>query len=259
MVLRLLDQIPVTHNLEALGFFEEDLSVLKNACRAASGMVIMVGPTGSGKTTTLYAMLNLINSPSRNILTIENPVEYELPGITQISIDPDQDLDFSKTLRAALRQDPDVILIGEIRDEETAEIAVKAALTGHLVLTTLHSRDALTVIQRLKNLGISADLLSETLNLIVSQKLVRRLCRHHRREKNCRNCRGTGYHGRTPLYEILKLDQNLRDRIRENVSGPALLEGIEGVYFRGMKETAGLLLEQRITDKKELRPHLEGF
>ena len=259
MVLRLLDQIPVTHNLEALGFFEEDLSVLKNACRAASGMVIMVGPTGSGKTTTLYAMLNLINSPSRNILTIENPVEYELPGITQISIDPDQDLDFSKTLRAALRQDPDVILIGEIRDEETAEIAVKAALTGHLVLTTLHSRDALTVIQRLKNLGISADLLSETLNLIVSQKLVRRLCRHHRREKNCRNCRGTGYHGRTPLYEILKLDQNLRDRIRENVSGHALLEGIEGVYFRGMKETAGLLLEQRITDKKELRPHLEGF
>ena len=124
-----------------------------------------------------------------------------------------------------------MILIGEIRDEETAEIAVKAALTGHLVLTTLHSRDALTVIQRLKNLGISADLLSETLNLIVSQKLVRRLCGHHRREKNCRNCRGTGYHGRTPLYEILKLDQNLRDRIRENVSGPALLEGIEGVYF----------------------------
>ena len=204
-------------------------------------------------------MLNLINSPSRNILTIENPVEYELPGITQISIDPDQDLDFSKTLRAALRQDPDVILIGEIRDEETAEIAVKAALTGHLVLTTLHSRDALTVIQRLKNLGISADLLSETLNLIVSQKLVRRLCRHHRIEKNCRNCRGTGYHGRTPLYEILKLDQNLRDRIRENVSGPTLLEGVEGVYFRGMKEIAGLLLEQRITDKKELRPHLEGF
>ena len=152
-----------------------------------------------------------------------------------------------------------MILIGEIRDEETAEIAVKAALTGHLVLTTLHSRDALTVIQRLKNLGISADLLSETLNLIVSQKLVRRLCRNHRIEKNCRNCRGTGYHGRTPLYEILKLDKNLRDRIRENVSGPALLEGIEGVYFRGMKETAGLLLEQRITDIKELRPHLEGF
>ena len=265
MVLRLLDQIPVTHNLEALGFFEEDLSVLKNACRAASGMVIMVGPTGSGKTTTLYAMLNLINSPSRNILTIENPVEYELPGITQISIDPDQDLDFSKTLRAALRQDPDVILIGEIRDEETAEIAVKAELTGYFVLTTLHSRDALTVIQRLKNLGISADLLSETLNLIVSQKLVRRLCRHHRIEKNCRNCRncrnckGTGYHGRIPLYEILKLDQNLRERIRKNVSGPALLDEVERVYFRGMKETAGLLLEQRITDTKELRPHLEGF
>ena len=143
-------------------------------------------------------------------------------------------------------------------DEETAEIAVKAALTGHLVLTTLHSRDE-TDIQRSKNLGISADLLSETLNLIVSQKLVRRLCRHHRREKNCRNCRGTGYHGRTPLYEILELDQNLRDRIRENVSGPALMEGVEGVYFRGMKETARLLLEQRITDIKELRPHLEGF
>ena len=177
-------------------------------------MVIMVGPTGSVKTTTLYAMLNLINSTSRNILTIKNSVEYEHPGITQISIDPNQDLDFSKTLRTALRQDPDVILIGEIRDEETAEIAVKAALTGHLVLTTLHSRDALTVIQRLKNLGISADLLSETLNLIVSQKLVRRLCRNHQIEKNCRNCRGTGYHGRTPLYEILKLDQNLRERIR---------------------------------------------
>ena len=122
-----------------------------------------------------------------------------------------------------------------IRDEETAEIAVKAALTGHFVLTTLHSRNALTVIQRLKNLGISADLLSETLNLIVSQKLVRRLCRHHRREKKCRNCLGTGYHERTPIYEILKLDQNLRDRIRENVSGHALLEEVEEVYFRGMK------------------------
>jgi len=258
MVLRLLDQVPVTHNLEALGFFHEDLRILKQACRSASGMVIMVGPTGSGKTTTLYAMLNLINSPSRNILAIENPVEYELPGITQISIDAEQHLSFANTLRAGLRQDPDVILIGEIRDEETAEIAVKAALTGHLVLTTLHSRNALTVIQRLKNLGISADLLSETLNLIVSQKLVRRLCQHHQEGKTCRNCRGTGYRGRTPLYEILELNQPLRERIREHLTGVALLEGLGNLYFRTMKETAGLLMEKGITDKRELLPHIEN-
>jgi len=167
MVLRLLDQTPVQHKLEALGFFKNDLEMLYQASQAPSGLILMVGPTGSGKTTTLYAILNALNSEEKNILTIE-----------QVSVKPEQGLGFADTLRAVLCQDPDVLLIGEIRDEETANIAVKAALMGHLVLSTLHSSDAVTAIQRLLNLGIAPDLLAETLTVIVSQRLVRRLCSH---------------------------------------------------------------------------------
>jgi len=214
LVLRLLDQTPVQHKLEALGFFKNDLEMLYQASQAPSGLILMVGPTGSGKTTTLYAILNALNSQEKNILTIENPVEYHIEGITQVSVKPEQGLGFADTLRAALRQDPDVLLIGEIRDEETANIAVKAALTGHLVLSTLHSSDAVTAIQRLLNLGIAPDLLAETLTVIVSQRLVRRLCSHqngnksnpHTSDKNCLRCRGTGYSGRIPVYEILKVN-----------------------------------------------------
>ena len=255
MVLRLLDQIPVTHNLEALGFFEEDLSVLKNACRAASRMVIMVGPTGSGKTTTLYAMLNLINSPSRNILTIENPVEYELPGITQISIDPDQDLDFSKTLRAALRQDPDVILIGETRDPETAESSMDAAETGHLVFTTLHANSSTSSLTRLLDMEVPKYKLNSSVRGVLAQRLLRKVCpgcaikrpisdsdaiefnikkntpimyantlsadeKSQRKSENtlCQKCLGAGYKGRVGAYELLLLDRKIQNAISKGLT-----------------------------------------
>ena len=178
LVLRLLDQTPLQHKLEALGFFKNDLEMLYQASQAPSGLILMVGPTGGGKTTTLYAILNALNSQEKNILTIENPVEYHIEGITQVSVKPQHGLGFAETLRAALRQDLDVILIGEIRDEETASIAVKASLTGYFVLSTLHSNGAVTAIQRLLNLGISLDLLAETLTVILSQRIVRRLCSH---------------------------------------------------------------------------------
>ena len=144
LALRLLDQTPVQHKLEALGFFKNDLEMLYQASQTPSGLILMVGATGSGKTATLYAILNALNSHEKNIPTIENPVEYHIKGISQVSVKPVQCLGFVDTLRAALRQDADVLLIGEIRDEETANIAVKAALTGHLVLSTLHSSDAIT-------------------------------------------------------------------------------------------------------------------
>lgn len=264
LVLRLLDQTPVQHKLEALGFFKNDLEMLYQASQAPSGLILMVGPTGSGKTTTLYAIINALNSQEKNILTIENPVEYHIEGITQVSVKPEQGLGFAETLRAALRQDPDVILIGEIRDEETASIAVKAALTGHLVLSTLHSNDAVTAIQRLLNLGIAPDLLAETLTVIVSQRLVRRLCAHQntgkllngKNDNNCLRCRGTGYSGRIPVYEILKVNSFVRNRIQAGETGNKLIRPDTELYFHTMEQTAQRLAKEGLTDWKELQPLL---
>ena len=264
LVLRLLDQTPVQHKLEALGFFKNDLEMLYQASQAPSGLILMVGPTGSGKTTTLYAIINALNSQEKNILTIENPVEYHIEGITQVSVKPEQGLGFAETLRAALRQDPDVILIGEIRDEETASIAVKAALTGHLVLSTLHSNDAVTAIQRLLNLGIAPDLLAETLTVIVSQRLVRRICAHQKTGKllngkndnNCLRCRGTGYSGRIPVYEILKVNSFVRNRIQAGETGNKLIRPDTELYFHTMEQTAQRLAKEGLTDWKELQPLL---
>ena len=171
---------------------------------------------------------------------------------------------FAETLRAALRQDPDVILIGEIRDEETASIAVKAALTGHLVLSTLHSNDAVTAIQRLLNLGIAPDLLAETLTVIVSQRLVRRLCAHQntgkplngKNDNNCLRCRGTGYSGRIPVYEILKVNSFVRNRIQAGETGNKLIRPDTELYFHTMEQTAQRLAKEGLTDWKELQPLL---
>ncbi len=263
LVLRLLDQTPVQHKLEALGFFKNDVEMLYQASQAPSGLILIVGPTGSGKTTTLYAVLNALNSQEKNILTIENPVEYHIEGITQVSVKPEQGLGFADTLRAALRQDPDVLLIGEIRDEETANIAVKAALTGHLVLSTLHSSDSVTAIQRLLNLGIAPDLLAETLTVIVSQRLVRRRCTHPnvKREigftnKNCLRCRGTGYAGRIPVYEILKINSLVRDRIEAGDTGKKLIRDAPELYFHTLEQTAQRLLKEGLTDLEEVQPLL---
>ena len=176
IVMRILDASAASHNLEQLGIEPKLFAVLKNALSQPHGIMIVTGPTGSGKSTTLYACLNYLKDPTLNITTVEDPVEYRLAGINQVQVKPEIDLDFAACLRSILRQDPDIVLIGEIRDKETVEIAIKASLTGHLVLSTFHTNDAPSAISRLTYMGIEPYLLASSLNLIIAQRLVRKIC-----------------------------------------------------------------------------------
>jgi len=239
VVLRILDAAGVTHDLNRLGIEPTALIQLKSMLARPHGIIIVTGPTGSGKSTTLYAALNYLKSPTVNITTVEDPVEYRLAGINQIQVKPEIGLDFARCLRAILRQDPDIVLIGEIRDKETVEIAIKASLTGHLVLSTFHTNDAPSTISRLTYMGIERYLLSSTLNLVVAQRLVRKICdtckepvelteealRRLRvdreraagvtfyKGKGCPACSKTGYHGRLPIFEFLVVDEDIAERI----------------------------------------------
>jgi len=236
LVLRILDKSRLQLNLEALGFEEGDLQVFRKTIRLPYGMILVTGPTGSGKTTTLYAALNAINHPEINITTIEDPIEYNLTGINQTHVRPDIGVSFASALRAILRQDPNVIMVGEIRDGETAEIAIRAALTGHLVFSTLHTNDAPTAITRLIDMGVEPFLVASSVKLIVAQRLVRTLCLHCKArepqrpeqleelslKKNggkyfapvgCSRCHTTGYDGRSAVYEMLSIDNGLAESI----------------------------------------------
>ena len=239
IVMRILDSKAIDHDINRIGFDANMLSEFKNVLSQPHGIVIVTGPTGSGKSTTLYSALNYLKDPAKNITTVEDPVEYRLGGINQIQIKPDIDLDFALCLRAILRQDPDIVLIGEIRDKETMEIAMKASLTGHLVLSTFHTNDAPSAISRLRYMGLEPYLLSSTINLIVAQRLVRRICPtcktpyeadqkliaqlgiEPKRLKNtvlyhgagCQVCSGTGYFGRLPIFEFLMMDTDIREKI----------------------------------------------
>ncbi|MCH9021974.1 MAG: Flp pilus assembly complex ATPase component TadA [Planctomycetes bacterium] len=178
IVMRILDKSTVNHNIESLDFGPKNLEIFKGVLRQPHGIVIVTGPTGSGKSTTLYSALHFLKDPKKNIVTVEDPVEYRLSGINQVQVKSDIDLDFSTCLRAILRQDPDIIMIGEIRDKETVEIAMKASLTGHMVLSTFHTNDAPSAITRLIHMGIQPYLLASTLNLILAQRLIRKNCEH---------------------------------------------------------------------------------
>ena len=213
-VLRLLDKGEQKFSLESLGMDGEVLKEFHRLVQQPHGIVLVTGPTGSGKTTTLYASLTRLDTRTSNVLTVEDPVEYELPGIGQTQVNPKIDLTFAKALRAILRQDPDVVMIGEIRDFETAQIAIQASLTGHLVLATVHTNDAPSTVNRLIDMGVEPFLLSSSLLGVLAQRLVRKLCEYCKREDEhhrwhpvgCEHCVNSGYKGRTGVYELLVVD-----------------------------------------------------
>ena len=257
-VLRLLDRDAVNLDFEALGFDGDNLDAYRRILDRPHGIVLVTGPTGSGKTTTLYTSLIRLNDGERKILTIEDPVEYQLEGVNQVQVKPQIGLSFAHALRSFLRHDPDVIMIGEIRDLETAEIAVQAALTGHKVLSTLHTNDAIGTITRLLDMGVEGYLLPSTLNGIVAQRLVRRLCQECRepheatenylrrlgvgrpgdgavtfyRAVGCEACNGTGYRGRTSILEVLAMTPEIAERVLSHVDDRAEFERVGG--FRSM-------------------------
>ncbi|MCH7839893.1 MAG: Flp pilus assembly complex ATPase component TadA [Planctomycetes bacterium] len=244
VVLRVLDRSNVQLSLNKIGMRDDDLVTFRQLIHKPNGIVINTGPTGSGKTTTLYAALSELNDPEVKILTAEDPVEYDIDGLVQIQVRPDVGLTFARALRSFLRQDPDIILVGEIRDLETAQISVQASLTGHLVLSTLHTNDAPSAIARLLDLGLEPFLLTATLEGIVAQRLVRRICTHCKTEyrpteqqlmeldlrpedagdrvfhygKGCDYCNNTGYRGRVGIYEIMVLDEALKELIMERAA-----------------------------------------
>jgi general secretion pathway protein E len=213
VVLRILDRKGLMLDFALLGYAASAIAQLKRILSVPNGVILVTGPTGSGKTTTLYAALTMLNNLQSKIFTVEDPIEYHLKGINQILVRPQIGLDFASILRSVLRQDPDIIMVGEIRDGETARIAVQASLTGHLVLSTLHTNSAASSITRLRNLGVDDFLIVSSLRAIVAQRLVRKLCKHENATK-CERCLGTGYAGRTVIYEIcliLKLKHWLKD------------------------------------------------
>ena len=256
VVMRILDASAVSHDLDQLGFGDELLKEFKATLSQPHGIIVVTGPTGSGKSTTLYSALNYLKDPTKNITTVEDPVEYRLAGINQIQVKPEINLDFAKCLRAILRQDPDIVLIGEIRDKETVEIAIKASLTGHLVLSTFHTNDAPSAISRFVMMGIEPYLLASTLNLIVAQRLVRKICDHCKEPislneevlkrlkidnkqakdsvfyhgRGCKACGGTGYLGRLPVFEFLVMDNDIREK---------LISGADESQIRAMSRQKG--------------------
>jgi type IV pilus assembly protein PilB len=267
VVMRLLDKTNLKTDLEDLGFDPQSLGLIHEAISQPHGMILLTGPTGSGKTTTLYSALTKINSPDKNIMTVEDPVEYELAGINQVAARPTIGLDFAAALRSFLRQDPDVILVGEIRDLETASIAIKAAQTGHLVFSTLHTNNATSSVDRLLNMGVEPYLICTSLNLVIAQRLVRRICpdcreaytpdpalvaRFRRVIPNagevafyhgagCDTCSGTGHKGRVAIYELFPMTREIKNLILSNELGSkirdrAIRDGMQTLLASGMSK-----------------------
>jgi general secretion pathway protein E len=274
IVMRLLDKTGAVLDLQQLGVDEQVLKTMMKLLQKPNGIVLVTGPTGSGKTTTLYACLTYINKPDLNILTVEDPIEYQLDGVGQMQINSKIDFTFASGLRAILRQDPDVVMVGEIRDGETAEIAIQASLTGHLVLSTLHTNDSAGAVTRLVDMGVEPFLVSSSLLAVLAQRLVRRLCKHCKvpgditdeelRElgldpakvqnrqicrpgtSNCPHCQGSGYSGRLGIHEILVIDDHVRAQILQRMDSnsirtSALKRGFASLRMDGAKKVfAGL-------------------
>jgi general secretion pathway protein E len=261
-VLRLLDKSEGRLSLEALGMQGEVLQQFERLVTQPHGIVLVTGPTGSGKTTTLYAALARLDASQSNIMTVEDPIEYELSGIGQTQVNPKIDLDFAKALRAILRQDPDVIMIGEIRDFETAQIAIQASLTGHLVLATVHTNDATSTVARLIDMGVEPFLLSSSLLGVLAQRLVRKLCpvcklgsdpsKNSYHPVGCEACGRSGYKGRTGIYELLTVNDQVRALIHGRAAESQLLAAGEAAGLSSMRADGERLVQLGITSREEL-------
>jgi len=276
VVLRLLDQSSVLLGLEQLGMSEADREVFRRLLGLPHGIILVTGPTGSGKTTTLYAALSQINDVERKIVTIEDPIEYQLRGINQIQVSGKAGLTFARGLRSILRHDPDVILIGEIRDPETAEIAVQASLTGHLVFSTLHTNDAPGALTRLVDMGIEPYLVASSLEAVIAQRLVRLICTDCKEEiqpkdlhtlqndfgdelpqklyhgQGCRKCQGTGYYGRQGIFEQMVVTENIRSLILEGASAGEIRKAAMAEGMKNLREDACRYLRQGKTTIEEV-------
>ncbi len=278
VVMRVLDRSNVQLDLDKIGMRDDDLRTFRQLVGKPNGVVLVTGPTGSGKTTTLYAALNELNNPEDKLITTEDPVEYDIDGIIQVQIRQEIDLTFAACLRSILRQDPDIILVGEIRDKETAEIAVQASLTGHLVFSTLHTNDAPSSIARLLDLGVESFLITATLEGVVAQRLVRRICIHCKEEytpteeqllelellpedvkgrvfyrgRGCDQCNNTGYRGRMGIYEIMTLDDDMREMIMNHASSAVLREAARKRGMRPLRASGLLSIYEGMTTIEEV-------
>ena len=250
-VLRLLDKSGNRISLEAVGMQGETLRQFTQLIRQPHGIILVTGPTGSGKTTTLYSALSRLDAHSGNIMTVEDPIEYELPGIGQTQVNARIDLTFAKALRAILRQDPDVIMIGEIRDFETAQIAIQASLTGHLVLATLHTNDAASAVTRLTDMGVEPFLLASSLLGVLAQRLVRKLCTHCHGQ-GCEHCGQSGYAGRTGIFELLLVDDAIRAQIHQRASEADIRTAALANGMTLMRDDGERLVAAGITSAEEL-------
>ncbi len=278
IVLRLLDKSNLQLDMTKLGFEEKALRDFQESIHKPYGMVLVTGPTGSGKTTTLYSALTELNTPETNISTAEDPVEFNLPGINQVQIHEEIGLNFAAALRSFLRQDPDIIMVGEIRDFETAEIAIKAALTGHLVLSTLHTNDAPSTVNRLLNMGVEPFLVASATNLILAQRLARKICENCKevvelpaqalidigmspdevgtftcyRGTGCANCADTGYRGRVALYEVMVVTDDLKELILNGASSMELREAAVQGGMKTLRMSGITKLKEGVTTLEEV-------
>ena len=254
-VLRLFLHGAEKFNLEQLGFPERIVTNLRGAIARPDGVILMTGPSGSGKTTTIYSLLSEIARPvgetMRHVVTIEDPVEHEIPGVTQTQVNPDAGLTFGYSLRSLLRQDPQVIMVGEIRDRETARVAMEAGLTGHLVISTIHSGTAAGVVVRLMEMGVEGHILTASLSCVLAQRLVRRICPDGR--EGCEKCHGTGYRGRAVFGEILQISDPLRAAITEKASRGSLEEIAMSEGMVPLREGGERLITDEVTSEEEIR------
>ncbi len=275
IVMRLLDKAKVLYTLPELGMAPDTFAVFEQMIDRPHGIVLVTGPTGSGKTTTLYAALQAIVSPKIKVLTVEDPVEYHLDGVNQIQVNPKIGMTFARGLRAILRHDPDVVMIGEIRDLETAEAAIQAALTGHLVFSTLHTNDACSAATRLLDMGIEPFLLTSTVAASMAQRLVRSICPDCKQEylpdldklpsdlklepgqklfrgAGCRKCRGTGFYGRSGLYELMVVDDDVREKVMARAQASEILKIAKAAGLRTIRDDGWIKVRQGVTTPEEV-------